>query len=193
MLKRICKLLCPVLFIVCFCIACGGEGLLLETVAKEEEAFAFTSEEDEQGAAADPESEMSHNIMVHVCGAVVSPGVYELSGACRVYDAVELAGGFDEDADTEAVNLVNALTDGEQIRIPYIGEANAPEEDGLIDINHADASKLCEIPGIGESRAEAIIAYRRENGNFDTVEELMQVPGIKEGLYARICPYVECK
>ena len=132
-------------------------------------------------------------ICVHVCGAVNEPGVYELKEGERINDAVELAGGFDEEADRDAVNLVSVVSDAEQIRIPFIGESMGESDCGLININDADEDALCEIPGIGESRAKAIVDYRREHGGFTNTEELMQVPGIKEGIYARIIPYIECR
>lgn len=132
-------------------------------------------------------------LYVHVCGAVSTPGVYELPAGSRINDAVICAGGFDTEADREYVNLVEELEDGQQIRIPFIGEGAVSPDNGLIDINSAPAEQLCTIPGIGEARAAAIIAYREENGGFKEPSDLMKVPGIKEGIYARIKPYIECR
>ncbi len=176
------------LIIITFC-ACGGEQLLLDQSIGNEsmEAPEHTAE------IVDEADSVSEHICVHVCGAVLTPGVYELPFGSRIYEALNLAGGFDEQADRDAVNLVELLADGQQVRIPFMGETNAEEGSGLIDINRADISILCEIPGIGESRAQAILDYREEHGDFQSVEELMQVPGIKEGIFARISPYVECR
>lgn len=190
MKKKIWKLLGLILLVLGVFTACREERLLLddsETIVKEE----VQGNKDE--ATESTEDTIQDMIYVHICGAVVSPGVYALPSGSRVYDGLNSAGGFDEDADREAVNLVEELSDGQQVRIPFIGETDAQEGSGLIDINQADVSLLCEIPGIGESRAQAILDYREEHGSFQVVEELMLVPGIKEGLYAKILPYVECR
>lgn len=177
--RFICLSLCAIFIFS----ACGREEVLLDYEGAQ---YSETSEEEASGVT----SEIS--VYIHVCGAVEVPGVYELPEGSRICDAVEAAGGFSQTADTESVNLVELLKDGEQIRIAHVGE-NQTEDSGLININQADVSLLCEIPGIGESRAEAIIAYREENGKFEHAEELMKIPGIKEGLFAKILPYIECK
>ncbi len=187
MIKKASRLFGLMLCVVCIFSACGKEEILLEY-----ESSPYTAYSDIEGSGISEAEDEKITVYIHVCGAVENPGVYELPEGSRIYDAVEAAGGFDETADSESVNLVEPLKDGEQIRIPYIGE-NQTEDSGLININQADVSLLCEIPGIGESRAEAIIAYREEYGKFGSAEELMQVPGIKEGLLAKMLPYIECK
>lgn len=138
--------------------------------------------------AAEVRQEEIQEILVHVCGAVCVPGVYRLKADARVYEAVEAAGGFREDAQSTAVNLADVLADGQQIRIPAVGEtaAEAVSGDGKISINRAAKGELMQLPGIGESRAEAIIAYRTEHGNFSKPEDIMLVPGIKEAAYAKL-------
>ncbi len=131
-------------------------------------------------------------LVVYVCGAVSSPGVYELPEGSRIFQAAEAAGGFLPDAALEAVNLAEAVYDGQQIRIPFAGETGEGEGisgqtgDGRIDLNTATVEELCTLPGIGEAKAAAIIAYRETNGPFRSVEDLMQVEGIKEGVYSKI-------
>lgn len=131
-------------------------------------------------------------IYVHVCGAVVSPGVVEVPQGSRAQAAVDAAGGFREDADTAFVNLAATVTDGEQLYIPTLEEAEAlraSEEAArncMVDLNSADVKQLCTLPGIGESRAGDIIAYRQENGGFTGIEDIMNVPGIKESTYNKI-------
>lgn len=194
--KKICTYFGLIFLAAVVISACGKDELLLEQSSE-----AGLSEDRETDAFADGivlpteavEDEFAANICVHVCGAVEVPGVYELPVGSRIYEAVDAAGGFDEEADREAVNLVEGMEDGEQIRIPFIGEIDYNPGSGLIDINTADMDDLCEIPGIGESRAQAIIKYRESQGGFKSKEELMQVPGIKEGIYGRISSYVECK
>jgi len=184
------------LLFACLLSACNDEILAQEipVIPQESAEGVYSVTENGMEIMTDAmEAATQGTIYVHVCGAVNFPGVYQLNEGERINDAVELAGGFDEEADREAVNLVSPVSDGEQIRIPYIGEMIYAEESGLININDADEEDLCEIPGIGQSRAEAIVDYRKEHGDFNTPEELMLVPGIKEGIYARICPYIECR
>lgn len=176
--------------------ACGAETLLLdengEPVCESLNESDIVVTDGEMMAEGIQAAE-TPTLFIHVCGAVEMPGVYELPIGSRIYDAVLAAGDFDAEADREAVNLVQELTDGEQIRIPFIGEGSDAGRNGLIDINTAGEEELCQIPGIGESRAGAIIAYREEFGRFESVEELMKVPGIKEGIYARVSTYIECR
>lgn len=127
-------------------------------------------------------------IYVYVCGAVNQEGVYELSKGSRVYQAVEMAGGFRKDADTRNVNQAEVLEDEERIYVPMIGEdvQTDSEEDGKININKASKEELMTLPGVGESRAESIIKYRDRQGTFQSIEDIMQVSGIKEGLFEKI-------
>ena len=161
-------------------------------------------------------------IWVHVCGAVREPDVYELPAGSRVYEAVQAAGGFAEDADQSYVNQAQKLSDGVKLIIPTLEQTEelaaqteqsaaggiagveAPHEaentgqtgggmsaaDGRIDINTASAAELCDIPGIGETRAAAIVAYRQEKGGFRSPEEIMNVSGIKEGTYEKIREFI---
>ena len=159
-----------------------------------------------------PEKEAAgeQTIFVDVCGAVNRPGVYQLPAGSRIFQAVELAGGFREDAALELVNQAEALNDGQQIRIFTQEEARQQAETGaaldnsqmtnqetdisgennssaeLVNLNRADKSALMTLTGIGETRADAILAYRETHGGFSSVEELMQVEGIKEKTYEKL-------
>lgn len=134
-------------------------------------------------------------VCVYVCGAVKHAGVYTLAAGERAEAAVKAAGGFSEEADTSALNLAEVVSDGQKIDVPKIGEAYAPVGDGggassgnggLLDINKATVDELMSLPGIGESKASKIIAYREANGPFASVEALKQVPGIKDGVFEPI-------
>lgn len=131
-------------------------------------------------------------LYVHVCGQVKNPGVYQLEEGARIFDAVQLAGGLTEEAWEEAINLAKIVTDGEQIRIPDQTEAElflleeTQTESGLINLNQATKEQLMTLTGIGEARAKDIIAYREEHGAFQTIEDIMKVPGIKEAAFAKI-------
>lgn len=144
------------------------------------------------------------SVYVDICGAVKYPGVYELPGDARVFEAVESAGGLLEEACAKAVNQAEKLQDGQKIYIPTIEEweeagmqpgveEEAPASDGLVNINTADMSELCSLPGVGESRAKAIMQYREEQGAFGSIEEIQNVPGIKNGLFLKMKDFIKVR
>ena len=144
------------------------------------------------GSQKDCQEEMG-SCMVYVCGAVENPGVYELPENSRVYEAVAMAGGMTEDAGMEAVNQAEFVTDGQMLRIPTMEEVAAAQEesesnvdDGLLDINRASVADFMTLPGIGQSKAEALFQYREAHGRFSSIEEIMNVDGIKEGVFNKI-------
>lgn len=161
---------------------CGDDGLVLSDVTEEAAEESTIEYEDE--------NKREKSGVIYLCGAVNTPGVYEITGDMRLYEAVEKAGGLDEEADIDAINLAERVKDGESVRIPYYGETISISDDGVIDINSATVEQLCTIPGIGESRAKAIIEYREENGGFTSVDELMNISGIKEATFKKIEGYV---
>ena len=152
-------------------------------------------------AASTPET-FAASVFVHIDGAVVAPGVYELTGPLpRVNDAVIAAGGLAEDVDTSALNLAAVLSDGEKIHVPRQGEAvvteqtssgaasrpdAGPSSSGVININTATAEELDSLPGVGPSTAAAIVEDRERNGHFASPEDLMRVSGIGEGKFSKL-------
>lgn len=147
------------------------------------------------------------NIMVDVKGEVYFPGVYELTTEDRVIDAINLAGGYTEQAETKHVNHAQKLQDEMVIYIPKKGEEleNQPIESIVmsgqvsndtsdkININTADESQLTTLPGIGPSKAQAIIAYREENGSFKTIEDLTNVSGIGDKTFEKLKELIDIK
>ena len=146
-------------------------------------------------------------IYVDVTGAVKAPGVYTLPAGSRVFEAIALAGGAREDASLENLNQAGILQDGQQIRVyteeeaaqmaqqgslPSLpgAETAAGQEEGQeaskVNINTAGKDELMTLTGIGETRAEAILAYRQETGGFQAPEDLMQVEGIKEKTFEKL-------
>lgn len=142
-------------------------------------------------------------IAVYLCGEVCNPGVYVLQAGSRLYQAVEEAGGLTANARAEAVNLARILVDSEQIYIPNISESidqienetqnvissaavSSALSDGLLNINQASESDLMQLPGIGQVKAAAIVTYRNSNGPFSSIEEIKNVPGIKEAAFEKI-------
>lgn len=146
---------------------------------------------------------------VHICGAVEQPGVYIFQKEARIYEGIQKAGGFREDALKDYLNLALPLEDGMKIEVPtgeelqrwqeegveerkgisYGNDGNLSSEsssDGRVNLNTADEALLCTLPGIGESKAKSILAYREENGYFQNTEDIMMIPGIKEAAYEKI-------
>lgn len=165
------------------------------------------------GEQTDPaETELEPDVCyVYICGAVYEPGVYMLPAGSRLYEAVEAAGGFLPEACEEYCNLATVVGDGIQYRIPTTeevlsgnvlteiqtekaaaenGNVSHYDSEGRLDINLATADELMTLSGIGQTRADAIITYREEHGHFSNKEEIMQVTGIKEGLYSQIEDYI---
>ena len=180
-----------------------------ETGQKESSLEGLDSSEKGESSSA------SDKLCVYVCGAVVNEGVYELPPDSRVSDALRMAGGYSDEALKGYVNLAEKLNDGERIYIPNkieIDDLNIlidqdasaskgaskgaseegtetgskSSEDGIVNINTADAAMLQTLPGIGETKATEIIAYRDEHGAFGSIEDIKNVSGIGEGTFSRI-------
>lgn len=147
--------------------------------------------------------EKSQEVCVHVCGAVVTSGVYRLPSGSRLYEAILAAGGLREDAEDTSLNQASVVEDGQQIYVPTKeevqngtfkvvsdegtkGKFGAGEVEEKVNINTADKEQLMTLRGIGESKATAIINYRETHGSFQSIEELMQIEGIKEGVFQKI-------
>ncbi len=191
--------------------ASSGEGFTSGGRADASSGEGFTS-----GGRADVSSE---EIRVHVCGAVKEAGVVRLAPGSRAEDALRAAGGFTEEAATDILNLAAPVADGMQLYFPTREEADrglyAPGSDpsagggsvpgsaggqsgqaallgdaGKVNLNTATAQELCTLPGVGETRAAAIIAYRREHGGFSEPEELMQISGIGERSFEKMKEYI---
>ena len=152
---------------------------------------------------------------MYVCGEVKNEGVYTLEEGSRIIDAIMEAGGYTVDASETYLNLAAGLSDSQMIYVPSKEEvksgtiSDAPQMmsgavggteistvgvpadgsgsgNGMVNINSATKEQLMTLPGIGESKADKIIAYRESNGGFSSTEEIMQISGIKDGLYNKV-------
>ena len=170
------------------------------------------------GSEATPTSPVSPaaDLVVHVAGNVVAPGLVSLPPGSRVADALTGAGGATAEADLNALNLARLVVDGEQIYVPVPGETPTRGESGgatppggaspgtatsggvsshnggagLINLNTADESELDALPGVGPAIAARIVAWREEHGGFAEVEELTEVSGIGPATLERLRPLV---
>lgn len=207
--KKILWMLLPVLLFG----GCGSQESVLKRAQQENSPLEVQQEpetpegvgtEDGQEEKRDQtEKSMPEWIYVDVCGAVKIPGVYRIEAGSRVFQVLEQAGGCTEEASLESVNQADLLTDGQKLRIYTKEEAEQIENDlreeaqgmetggetssdGRVDINRAGKEELMTLNGVGETRAQAILAYRESHGKFSSVEELMQVEGIKEKTYEKL-------
>ena len=152
-------------------------------------------------------TENDTNIFIHVDGEVLSPGIVSLPVNSRISDAIEASGGTTNLADISQINLAYKLKDGQKIYIPSIYDeeimeyvqndagsnvvAPSPSSSAsLININSATQADLETLPGIGSSTALKIINYREKNGEFKSIEDIMNVPGIGEAKFNNIKDYI---
>lgn len=155
-----------------------------ESVILEEETETTEQEENSSG----------EQFYVDISGAVNSPGVYEVDSETRLFELINLAGGLKSEADLDAINRAEFLTDGQKVVIPSkISESNTDagttvpnaSSNGKININTADKTLLMEIPGVGEVIASRIIEYRKDT-RFRSIEDIKEVSGIGDATFEKM-------
>ncbi|MCM1135078.1 MAG: helix-hairpin-helix domain-containing protein [Clostridium sp.] len=214
--------------------ASGQEKTALESTddAAQSDSQAETTSTGQQGASTGQQAQANTGIqttgslaennntcVVHVCGAVKEPGVYKMDADSRIYQAIEKAGGFMQEADENYLNQADLLSDGMKIYVPTKeevenadggiewktgggaeqgkeqeqtrgqgqGQEEVPSEGAFpVNINTAGEAQLCTLPGVGSSKAKSIIAYREKNGAYQKIEDIMNVEGIKDGVFQKI-------
>lgn len=178
------------LAVVGICV-CGGIWLFQGKQVQPAEAIVSEGMNDSlTQQTAEPED---GQIYIHIVGAVKKPGVYTFQKKPRVIEVVEKAGGFTKDAVTAEINQAELVEDGTQLAIASQkdfkekdGQQAEQTETGKVNLNTAAKEQLMTLTGIGEAKAIAIIAYREEKGKFQKPEDLMNIPGIKEGVFDKI-------
>lgn len=171
----------------------AGLGFLFYPDNPKEELFQPVSESPNQREKGEKEETIQETIVVDLKGAVKKPGIYHLPQGSRLYEVIEKAGGYGSDADVKLVNGAQLLSDGEGIYIPAVGEQEMllpSDKNGKINLNRATEEELQNLPGIGPSKAKAIIQYRQENGGFKNIDELKNVTGIGEKTFEKLKPEI---
>jgi competence protein ComEA len=135
-------------------------------------------------------SSRAGTVFVHVVGAVGQPGIYELELGSRVADAIRAAGGLTAEAFDASVNLARVLSDGEQVRVLSVNQISDGEQSSIISLNQASARQLEALPGVGPALAGRIVEWREQNGNFSTIEQLLEVSGIGPKLFENLREFV---
>ena len=150
-----------------------------------------STNDDIQIISSDSQSQTAAKIVVHVDGAVLNPGVYEMSESARVSDAVSASGGLSDSADMTKINLAAKVADGQKIYIPKVGESDVKGvgvgdagsgSTGLVNINTATESQLDTLPGVGPVTAQKIIASRP----YSSPEELLTKKAVGQSVYEKI-------
>lgn len=199
------KLIIVIICITTYLVGCGQESVKYISTETDDIDSAtegtISTNVDIQEIGTDMEqTDIGDTVPVYVCGAVNNPGVYYLSPDSLKADALHMAGGLTTDAALDYVNLAEIVNAGEKIYFPYADEivdsVNISQSDndqgnpGKININTATKDELMTLPGIGDSKADAIIKYRDEYGPFQNIEDITNITGIKEGVYNNIKDYI---
>ncbi len=178
---------------LCFNDRQGTKEVVTESLS-DADAVQQTADGDDSSGD-DTTQSLSGTFYIHICGAVKKPGVYTFDTQPRVIDVVEKAGGFTKKADTESINLAETVADGTQLVIAKKTKKSSQagsvdtacdSDSGKVNINIATEEELMTLNGIGESKAAQIISYRDTNGDFQTIEDIMNISGIKEGIFSKI-------
>ncbi len=152
-----------------------------------------------KAVAIEAEAPAARQVVVHVVGAVATPGLYQLDEGSRIDDAIRKAGGATPKAALDLVNLASPVADGQQVLVPKKGDAvaagSAPGAAAgagqRVHLNSATLEQLDSLPGVGPVTAQGIVDYRTEHGAFQSVEELDAVPGIGPARLERLKELVD--
>ena len=203
------------------------ESLLLPEETSSPAAVTGEPVQTGQTDAAGTPAQTKEEIPVYLCGAILTPGIYNITPGSYLYEAIDLAGGLLPEAASEYMNLVFQFSEAVSIYIPtreemtafidgtgsssseYLrngliqgiwgknpsgefssGSSQVTEGTAPVNINTADQKLMETLPGVGETTAKAIISYREKSGGFTKIEDIMNVPGIKEGRFEAIREFI---
>lgn len=188
--------------IVLLLIALVAGGGALYGMQAQSDATVLDTATQPAASSGDGGTSQDGGLTVYVTGAVNQPGVVTVATGARVADAVNACGGLSPEADGEAINMAQAVKDGQQIRVPAKGAQNAAangataaktggsassaDMGGLVNINTADEKALDTLPGVGPATAQKIIEYRENEGAFQSPEDIMKVRGIGKAKYEKM-------
>lgn len=192
----------------------GGDGPVLEETALEALEGTEETERPDMGGSVQTaetaaETSAAAGCYVHICGEVAAPGVYEMEEGSRVFQVVERAGGFTEQAASQYLNMAQTVSDGMKIVVPALDALGQEEQYGSslgvsvtegtglsgsgtagakakVNLNTASKEELMTLKGIGEAKADDIIAYRESHGGFQKIEDIMKISGIKNAAFEKI-------
>lgn len=175
----------------------------------EEDIFLVNDDLEKNEVNTDKEIKEKEKIIVHIDGCVIKPGIVELEENSRISDAISAAGGLTENADISKINLAFIIEDGMKIYIPDINEQenidieNNTQQTEIIvqgniqtnnntkvNINTASQAELETLPGIGSATALKIVEYRKENGKFSSIEDIINIKGIGNAKFEKIKEYI---
>ena len=162
-----------------------------------------TTEKSKQRSESNQGDKNEGMVTVDVKGAVKKPGVYQLKSSSRVHDALLKAGGMTDEADLKSINQAQKLVDEAVVYVAKVGEnvvdvttntnastSTSQAKAGLVNLNTATEADFQTISGIGQKRAQDIIAYREANGKFKSVDDLKNVTGIGAKTLEKLKEYV---
>lgn len=184
-----------IILLISMLAGCGNENVSVE----------FSEEKNIVGSTEEISVVHEKSIYVYISGQVKKPGVYQISSDARVFEVIKQAGGFTKKAKTDYINQAEPVSDGQSIYVmskkeyqatksPSQNETNQSKKEssdsasdsGKVDINSATEQELMTLPGIGSSKAKAIIEYREINGRFTKIEDLKKVSGIGEATFSNL-------
>lgn len=196
------------IYITLFLLILGVGAYICKLVFSKPATVEITKEHEERTTESEEEPSLQTDTAfpVYLCGAVVSPGVYEVEGSLYLYELIRMAGGLLDNADVMSIDMVYLVFEAQSIYIPSVDDSDETGKEGgffsdisirpkeersgsggeLVNINTADEDELCTLPGIGPKTASDIVLYRTEHGPFLSPEEIKNVPGIGEGKYDKI-------
>ena len=191
------KKIMRVVFGVVFFLVSGSMYLMYNQPEGDSLVVTEGFQDEEKMLDSAPEKTESEAVCIHVCGEVKKPGVYRFAKAPRVIDVINKAGGFTQRAQQDCINLAQVMEDGQQLVVKATQKekkkkkrtgktASSNTNMNKVNINDASKEELMTLKGIGEAKAEQILSYRKTNGNFSKIEDIMMITGIKEGVFSQI-------